>query len=249
VLVPQVAPNEVADVTINFGAGVLNLAGGGGAEFLARGTATTNIEEIRPEITIEGTSIRIDQGQIDYDLTGLPNFNQIKNRWELNFSDRPMALQVRAGAFDGHFDFGGFALTSLNIFTGASSVDVLFSEPNHADMDIFRFNTGASSVYLGKLANARVERLEFKGGAGSYELDFFGALSGDMIVNIDAALSTLEIRVPEGVPATVNITSGFAAVNTRGAWSGSGDLFTQPGEGYGITFNINLGAGNLDLEN
>lgn len=249
ILVPQPAPGSVVDVNIKFGAGTLGLSGGGDAGFLATGTASYNVERLLPEVSLEGGDVKIQQGDMEYELTGLPNWNEVENDWLLSFNDTPMALDIDAGAFDGDFDFGGMALTDLSILTGASNVDLIFSVPNLSEMEKFTFNTGASTVYLSKLANAKFSTLVFRGGIGSYTMDFYGELTQDIIVEIDSALSAVNIRVPEGVPVVVNLNGAITSVNARGAWSGEEGIYSQPGEGYTITININLGAGTLSLEN
>jgi hypothetical protein len=91
--------------------------------------------------------------------------------------------------------------------------------------------------------------MDFQGGVGNYTLDFSGELQQDAIVDIKAGLSNMVISIPEGIPATVVIEGGLTNVTISGEWDQSGNSYSQEGEGYELTIKVDLGAGNLGLEN
>jgi hypothetical protein len=240
-------PAQVADVRIGFGAGRLALSRGSG-EALVDGTATFNVEDLRPVVTVNGDQIHIDTG--DLNLRGIPYTNdRYRNEWDLQLGTAPMNLSISAGAYEGSFELGGLALESLEVGDGAADVNLNFSEPNVVEMDEFRYSTGASNVELHGLANANFQTMVFKGGAGDYTLDFSGELKRDATITVDAGLSSLKINVPEGISARVLFDGALTNVDLSGAWEKSGNQYTQSGEGPRLTFNINLGAGNVDLGN
>ncbi len=101
------------------------------------------------------------------------------NIWELEIGSSPVELKINAGAYKGNYDFGGLAITSLEVTDGASDVELAFSSPNQLEMETFRYVTGASNLEMTGLANANFESMTFRGGAGDFKLDFSGQLKRD----------------------------------------------------------------------
>jgi len=245
--VPLLEPGSgSAEVTIAFGAGLLNIDSGAN-DALVSGTATFNVADIGPEITIEGEEVRLEQGNLD--LTSIPTFSDgMVNTWDLEFADVPMELLINAGAYSGRLELGGLSLERLEINDGASDVRVEFSQANHTEMSLFRYTTGASNLTLEGLANANCSEFIFRSGAGSYTLDFSGELSRDMLVSIESGVSSVTIIMPEGTSAILNTSGGLLTVNSTGAWHQDGSRYTVSGDGYTITIDVDMGAGNLVLE-
>jgi hypothetical protein len=183
------------------------------------------------------------------EFSGIPDFRGDKyvNEWNFELGSAPMDLLIKAGAYKGDIELGGLSLASLKVDDGAADVNLSFSDPNLIEMGTLRYETGASSVKLEGLANANFDQMNFKGGAGSYVLDFSGELVRDATVNIDAGLSNVEIIVPNGVSARVLVDRGLANVDISGDWEKSGDDYELAGEGPRLTINVNIGAGNLEL--
>ncbi|MGE5224906.1 MAG: toast rack family protein [Omnitrophica WOR_2 bacterium] len=239
--------SSVADITLAFGAGELNLSSGA-SDGLVSGTASFNITDFKPKVTIESNHIRIEQGNLN--IQGIPNFKEgVKNTWDLKLSDSPTNLRINAGAYTGDYELGGLALEDLEISDGASNVNLSFSEQNKAQMSTFRYNTGASSVKLNHLGNANFDTMFFRGGAGTYTLDFSGDLKRNADITIDSGISTVNVIIPEGVGARVTFEGGLTSVNTHGAWQKSGNVYSQAGSGPSITIRVNMAAGTLDLSN
>ncbi|HZD55528.1 MAG TPA: toast rack family protein [Anaerolineales bacterium] len=237
----------VADVELAFGAGRLNISPGA-IDQLITGTATYNVPEFKPQITTEGTSVRISQDESRFE--GIPTFgDDVKNTWDLELGDAPMNLRVAAGAYQGRIELGGLSLENLRVSDGAAESQVSFSEPNQVQMDTLRYETGASKITLTGLANANFGDMIFKGGAGDYRLDFSGDLQRDATVNVQSGLSNVVISVPEGTAARLTIQGGLANVDRRGSWEKSADTYLLSGEGPMITFTVDMGAGNLELNN
>jgi len=235
----------VTDLTISFAGGDLELAPGA-EEVLASGTATYNVADFRPEVTTTGNVVRIEQG--DLNVRGIPNFKEnVINDWSLKLADVPMDLRINAGAYTGSYELGGLSLQRLTIADGASDVDVTFSEPNQTEMRVFEYNTGASSVRLEGLANANIDTMTFRAGAGSYILDFSGELQRDMTVDIESGMSSITIIIPEGFSAQVEFDGGLSNVSAGGDWDKNGDSYTLAGSGPTIKILITMAAGNLEL--
>ena len=231
------------NLTLAFGAGKLSLAPG--ATKLVEGSATYNIPDFKPEIKNDGANISISQG--NYQMTGFPALSDIKNEWNLKLGASPMTLTINAGAYEGHYDFGGLALTNLAISDGASQVTADFSAANPQKMSILSYKTGASNVTLKNLGNANFGSLVFESGAGNYTLDFGGKLQRDGSVNVRSGMSNLTLVIPVNSAATVKVSSGLSNVQFPSGWNKSGDTYTQKGAGPALTIIIEMGAGNVQI--
>ena len=226
-------------LTLSFGAGKLTLSPG--AENLVDGTAVYNVEDLKPTIQKNGSSIEIRQG----DFKSLPFFDDMKNEWDLKLSDTPLDLTVAAGAYEGNLELGGLSLKSLTVQDGASHVDLSFAQPNRAEMSILRYETGASDVKLTGLANANFSALTFSGGAGNYTLDFSGDLQRDAVVTVSSGLGNLSLVIPEDINAMVTVESTAVNINHSSDWTQNGQKYTQKSSGPTLTIVVKMAAGNL----
>lgn len=226
---------------IGFGAGELNLSPGGSG--LVSGTATYNVPDLKPKVVSDGGGIIIKQG----DLNSLPNPSGVKNIWDLHLGAAPIDLTINAGAYQGHFELGGLALTGLTVKDGAASVDLAFSKPNLSEMTVLRYETGASQVKLTGLSNANFDTLVFTSGAGDYTLDFSGTLQRPATATISSGLSNLILVIPATLSAAVTVESGAANISAGPGWTQNGNLYTQSGSGPALTVIVKTGAGNLTL--
>ena len=243
--VPSPDSDEVVKVKLEFGVGELNI-GPGAKGSIVSGTATYNVEEFEPKVTVSESRVKISQ-QVD-DINLVPIFgNELENIWDLELGSSPMELDISAGGYQGEFELGGIPLQELRVAEGAAKTDLSFSEVNPIEMDTLRYDTGASQATLTGLANANFRDMDFRSGAGDYRLDFSGELQRDADVTIKSGLSSIVIIVPEGTPATVRFDGGLVNVDRSGGWRMSGSVYSHPGEGPEITFTIEMGAGNLEL--
>jgi len=242
------APEDASSttyLTLAFGAGEIYLTQGAG-EALINGTASYNVDDLRPEISYTGNNIKIETGSLEFD--GIPNFrDQVVNTWDFELGNTPIDLTVKAGAYTGEFEFGGLALSNLHVADGASNLDINFSSPNLIEMQTLHYETGASDISLHNLANANFTTMIFESGAGNYNLDFFGELKRDGVVFVESGLSNLEINVPGNANVQVSVTGGLTNISTRGNWDQSGNQYKINGDGPTLTITIDMSAGNLVL--
>jgi len=245
--VPFLADQQaIADVTLNFGAGKLNIQPGSENE-LINGTATYNVVDFKPKVTIDSNNINIEQGNIH--INGIPYINQnIVNEWDLSLGNRPISLVIKAGAYTGTYELGGLLLHRLDVTDGAASVHLSFSKPNQGEMVAFNYTTGASDVTLEGLANANPTDMTFHSGAGTYSLDFSGQLKQDMNVSIESGVSTVKIIVPRGMAASLTNNSALVSVTTCGGCEQNGNNYQLAGSGNKISIEVKMGAGTLQLE-
>jgi hypothetical protein len=232
-----------ADIHLDFGAGTLHVHGG--TEALVTGSATYNIADFKPSLISEGSSVTIQQG--DWQLTGIPNMDEIKNEWDIALGNVPINLTIAAGAYKSELELGGLALENLTIKDGAAQAMVTFSSPNTTEMNLLRYETGASNVSLVGLGNANFSSLEFDSGAGNYSLDFSGALTRDGSVNIQSGLSNLTLVIPVGVPAQITVEGGLSNLSHDSNWTRDGNVYRQTGSGHSLTIVVEMGAGNVTI--
>ena len=243
---PRPGTDAVQNVNLKMGMGELQLAGG--AESLLEGEVRYNVVEWKPNITTEGNSLTITQGEVDDAVRGLPG-EDIVNEWMVRLGDIPMNLSLRVGAYDGKLDLSGLRLQRLDVQDGASSSEIRFDTSNPEEMQSLAYTTGASKITFLGLANANFTQMTFEGGAGEYMFDFSGDLQRDATVNIKVGLSDVRIVVPSGVSAQIRTEDAVGTVQVEDAWKKESEGYFNEGNGYRLTILVELGAGRLYLSN
>ena len=236
-------------VTLHMGAGTLKLQGG--ADGLAAGTIDYNVPAWKPTVSTDNDRLLIEQ-TLSQDQA--PNYwlagkdNSIVNTWDLKLGATPMNLNIAAGAYKGELDLSGLHLRHLTVSDGASDSQLTFKSANPEVLEVFSYETGASSIKLSGLGYANFKELNFKAGVGDYKLDFAGDLQRDATVNIDAGMSTVRVTIPSGTKAQVEISGGMKNVTTEGTWTAHDDTYLTTGTSdYTLTIKINIGLGSLTL--
>ncbi len=244
--IPAPDVSGAAELSIVFGAGELTLDPGA-ENALVSGEATYNVEELKPEVQVNGKDVTLSQGQENGGFSTMEG--NVRNEWDLQLGAMPFKLDIKAGAYDGRYELGGLSLEKLTVQDGAANVKMSFSEPNQAEMSLLRYETGASDVTLKGLANANFAEMEFRSGAGDYTLDFTGDFQRDAEVTVESGISSVTIIVPEGMNVELNFDGGLSNVDTSGEWQQKGSRYVQVGEGPTLNITVKMGAGNLKLEN
>ncbi len=244
VIIDEAAPAESpAELVINMGAGELNIQGG--AQSLVEGSVEYNVVAWKPEIVRDGREVRISQGDMKNFTFG--RGGNLINKWDLFLGAMPLDLTIEAGAYESNLDLSGLSLTGLRITDGASSNNVIFTQPNPVEMDRFTYETGASSIKLEGLGYANFDEMNFQGGAGNYTLDFTGPLQREGHVYIDGGLGNFTIIVPPTTAARILVDGGLKNVSPQGTWNVRNGEYRTEGEGPLLRIEINIGVGNLTL--
>ena len=237
---------NVLDLTFDVAFGKFNLTNG--SEELLDGEIRYNVAAWEPIVVRKEGSLTISQDAGDYTRQGFPG-EDVVNAWDFRLGSVPMNLTVSAGAYDASMDLSGLPLRRLTVQDGAGDVEVRFDEVNPETMDRLSYQTGASEISFIGLANANFAEMNFNGGAGQYSFDFSGNLQRDAVITIDVGLSTVRIIVPSGVAAQVDVDGAAEKTFALGAWQTEGDSYVNPGAGSQLTIKVNVGAGNVHLEN
>jgi hypothetical protein len=241
--VPLPDSTKTVDLTLKFGAGTLKLHPG--ANTLVSGTATYNISDFKPTVTINASTVSIVQG--NWRLTGIPDITNIKNEWDLALGTAPMNLTIDGGAYQAEYELGGLALANLTLSDGAAETKLNFASPNLTEMSLLSYSTGASNVSLTGLGNANFASLEFDSGAGNYTLDFSGTFQRNGSVHIGTGVSNLTLVIPSGLPVQLTVDGGLSNVTHDSGWTRNGNVYSQAGTGPQLTIVVEIGAGNLTI--
>jgi hypothetical protein len=241
--VPADTANPV-DLSLAFGAGTLKIHSGS-TDALVSGTAKYNINDFKPVVSVNGSTVRIEQG--NWHLTGIPDLSNVKNTWDLSLGDQAINLSIEAGAYHADYQLGSLALTNLTVKDGAADTKMNFGSPNLAEMSLLSYETGASNVSLTRLGNANFSSLLFHSGAGNFTLDFTGDLKRDGSVNIETGVSNTTLVIPTGMPVQLTVDGGLSNITYDSGWVKSSNLYTQKGNGPQLTIVVHMGAGNLTL--
>ncbi len=125
-------------------------------------------------------------------------------KWYLKYSDAiPISFDVELGVGNGDFDLSGLQVKDFNLSTGASDVNLSFDQPNKSTIDNINIETGVSKFHGRNLGNANFKRFTFKGGVGSYTLDFNGSLKNEVDIDIEVGLGLLTVIIPDDVGAKI----------------------------------------------
>jgi hypothetical protein len=102
---------QAVNLSLAFGAGTLKVHPG--AANLVSGTAKYNLPDFKPAVTVNGSTVRIEQG--NWHLKGIPDFSKIKNDWDLSLGNQPLNMSIEAGAYHAEYQLGGLALANLTV--------------------------------------------------------------------------------------------------------------------------------------
>ncbi|GAP20245.1 toast rack family protein [Leptolinea tardivitalis] len=232
-------------LAIKMGAGKLNI--NEGSEKFVEGEIRTNVSIWKPEISRSDDEVTISQGDKTDSVT-IPSGDLINN-WDLKVGkQKPINLDINAGAYTSNITFGDIQVQELTIDDGASQSKVVFNQPNKTTLEDFRYHTGASQVSLLNLGNANFKNLFFESGAGSYTLDFNGDMKQDARVEIKSGLSNMKIIIPSDRAATITLSGGVSNVSLKGTWTVDSNKYrTQKSSGPELKIEIDMGVGNLEL--
>lgn len=247
----ELTDEKSVTVNIDFGAGSLELAAGPGdlvldadveyepryveffADYRKRGGA--GMLELSSEMRRSG---------IDGDIT---------NTWRLGVTDRvPVDLEMDIGAADADLDLSGLKLTDLDLDVGAADARVHWDRPNPISLRRLQIDCGASSLKLSGLGHANLERFDFEGGVGSFDLSFDGDWQQSAEVLLEVGLGSVDIAIPDGVAARIEVDDSFlSSVDIDQRFQEVADDVYES-EDYGtadirLDLSITLGLGSVDI--
>ncbi len=124
--------------------------------------------------------------------------------WSLKFSDAvPVSFDIKLGVGRGTFDLSGLQVKDFNLSTGASDVNLAFDQPNTCTIENLTIESGVSKFDGRNLGNANFKHFRFQGGLGSYRLDFAGAITSEVDVEVELGMGVMTIVIPPNMGARV----------------------------------------------
>ena len=139
----------------------------------------------------------------------------------------PLDLELDLGATKATLDLGGLTLRNLRLNSGASETLLDFSTPNAGRMRSLEVNVGAASFTARNLANANTSAIRVTGGVGSVVLDFGGAWTQDVAVDVEVALGKLTLHVPRDIGVRLEVQKFLASFEHEGLTKRGDAYFTD----------------------
>ncbi|MBM4161365.1 MAG: hypothetical protein FJ217_09735 [Ignavibacteria bacterium] len=211
------------------------------------------------------------RGDLDIELTDSKKTRKQDQSWiskeefrgrKLDHDDRhlttkftdavPIELKVSLGAGEGEFDLSGLKIKRLKISSGASSADLRCDEVNAVPCDEVVIESGVSKFSASGLSNLNFRTLKFRGGVGSYKLDFGGKLLRAATAEIEVGLGAVTVYVPRDMPvrlisdeswfSTLDVDDDFIRVKKSVYET---EKFRESANG--LTIKIESGLGSVKL--
>jgi hypothetical protein len=168
-------------------------------------------------------------------------------QWELRFSEAiPISFDVELKVGRGDINLTGLEVKDFRLSAGASDVTLAFDSPNAIRIDNLTVESGVGKFHGRSLGNAMFKRLDFKGGAGIYTLDFSGSLPAQVDVEIEVGLGVATLLIPPDVGARVTYERSWVSrIDCDEDFSSSGEN-QYSSENYATAsslMNIRVSAG------
>lgn len=139
----------------------------------------------------------------------------------------PLDLRLEMGAAEADLDLGGMRIRRLGVESGASDAVLHFDAPNGVEMQLLALDVGAASLRARGLGNARAREVRVNVGIGSTDLDFGGDWTADMNLDLQIALGSARMRVPEEVGVRIHVRRFLASFEREG-FEKRGDYWYSP---------------------
>jgi len=158
-------------------------------------------------------------------ISGLEDLKQ--NVWKLYISpDVPISFTIEMGASENDFDFGLMKIKNLIIKTGASNMQVDFSEPNTVKMEKLSIEAGVSKIIGRNFMNANFKKFTFSGGVGDYKFYLEGALRYSARVHIESGVSSTKLIIDPKLNFRAEVDKSFlSSVRVEGAREDDDDVY------------------------
>ena len=210
----QIEDNSEIRVFVEYGAGHLKIGAADGG-VLYRMNLRYDEDIFEPVSDFSGDRLHLGVESIGRGF----NIGRNKQSGELDLEFArgiPMDMDLEFGAVRADIDFGGLALTDLDLSTGASQSTIDISEPNSVGMSTARFEIGAAEFEARHLGNLNAERIEVDAGVGQVTLWLNGRWQRDASVSIDMGLGALELRVPEALGLRLRKEGFLVSLDSEG---------------------------------
>jgi hypothetical protein len=243
----QAAGEERLHVSVQYGAGTLELRPAPEA-LLYRMDLRYDEEASSPLSEYDA-----DAGRLRLGLTGVRGRN-MRGRQSGSATIElaptvPLDLKLEFGAGDATLDLGAMTLRSVDVSTGASRSRVRFDAPNRTEASEVRFASGASTLHVSGLGNARAERYRYQGGVGDATFEFDGEWTRGADVRVEMGVGALRLRFPRELGVRIERRGILSSFQPEGmerrdnAWYSAG----WEGAEHRVTVAIESAVGSVDV--
>jgi hypothetical protein len=161
----------------------------------------------------------------------------------------PLDLDLEFGAVRADLDFGGMALTDLDLSTGASESNVDVSEPNPTAMEHAHFEVGAAEFTARHLGNLNAAAIDVDAGVGEVTLWLNGRWEQNANLSIEMGLGALELRIPEGLGVRLRKQSFLTSLDPQGLVKRGDAYYSLDWENAErrVTIDLQAAFGSVDI--
>jgi hypothetical protein len=178
--------------------------------------------------------------------TGSSGFGRRENNeLTLRLSDRAMLdLDIRTGVSESHLDLTGLQVQQMRLRGGVGKTDVTFGKAALEPVKSMEVESGVGELVIRGLGNARVERLDLKGGVGHAELDFTGDLgktSSDCTIKV--GVGAVRLLLPKDADVEIQGNGSFLSNINAPEFQRDGRTYTHRGSDDGAKIRIRVDSG------
>lgn len=139
----------------------------------------------------------------------------------------PLHLQTRLAGTASDLDLTGMRLERAQVMSSMSDVRVHMDEPNAAHGTVIRLDNRYGRMVAVRLANANADTITVNSDFGAVDLDFSGRWTRNVVLELEATVGDVKLRVPTGVGVEVQLDDRWGGAPD--SWSRDGNRSVSPG--------------------
>lgn len=182
---------------------------------------------------------------------GFSGGNNHENDLTLRLTDKiPLDLEVATGVSESRLEMTGLRIQRMRLRGGVGKTEISFDKPSGQALESFEAESGVGELIIHGLGNARVGRVDLKGGIGHAELDLSGDLGATQTdVSIKVGVGEIKISIPRDADVEIEAEGGFLSNISAPSFDRNGRTYTHRGEGGAkIHINVKSGIGGVEVE-
>ncbi len=178
--------------------------------------------------------------------------DQFHNRSEFKLPlNIPTDVELDFGMGEANLDLSDIQISLLNIESGMGRVELEINSPNMIQCEIVDIETGMGEFTGRGLSNLNAEIVNIEVGMGAAELDFSDAINGDMEIELEVGLGSIELILPNNVNISAKVHDHFLSsieleslVKKRNKYVSEHWDNSKPT----VTLDMSVGLGSIELD-
>ena len=174
-----------------------------------------------------------------------------ENDLTLRLTDKiPLDLDVATGVSESRLEMTGLQIQRMRLRGGVGKTEVSFDKPSQQALESLEAESGVGELIIHGLGNARVGRVDVKGGIGHTELDLTGELGSTRTdVSIKVGVGEIKITIPRDADVEIEAEGSFLSNISAPSFERNGRNYTHRGDGGAkIHINVQSGVGGVEVE-